>query len=73
MAEENGYYCIHIFDWMDKQEVIDKIKQGLVPVTRGRIRRHWVRKNEHIVSTGKENYGLMLKDGYLPVFDAGII
>lgn len=38
IAIDNGYICIHIFDWLDKQDIINKIKKNsIVGVQKERI------------------------------------
>lgn len=46
VAKESGYYCIHIFDWDDPQEIISNILKGMVPVAKGEPRLHRVSLNK---------------------------
>ena len=42
VAREAGYYCVHVFDWDNPQDIISNILQGMVPEVSGEPQLHKV-------------------------------
>ena len=74
LAKQNGYNCICIWDWDDKEAVVQAIKENTLKILNGTvINKHWNKINtkDHIQDNGAQNEQEMISEGYLPVFDDG--
>ena len=71
-AEKHGYMCVHIWDWTNKNAVIESVKNDTLYTAAGDgIKLHWynVKTGNHF--TGKHDARYMTENGYLPVYDDG--
>jgi ribosomal protein L21E len=46
VAKKSGYYCVHVFEWDDPQNIVHKILQNMVPVIEGEPQLHKVLMNK---------------------------
>ena len=72
IAQDNGYRCIHIFDWMPLDETIEKIKTGNFQLIQKEVELHWwnPKTKDHQIQTN-QNKEEMWKSGYYPIYDDG--
>lgn len=71
-AYENNYICIHVWDWTDKEEIIQKLKTIVKVSSIGKPKLHWyhMRKKTHMINN---DYDKMISEGYLPIYDDGFV
>lgn len=73
LAKQNGYDCICIWDWDDKEAIVRAIKENTLKILNGTvINRHWskAKTKDHIQDNGQDEKQ-MVAEGYLPVYDDG--
>lgn len=73
LAKQNGYSCICIWDWDDKEAIVRAIKENTLKILNGTvINKHWskAKTKEHIQDNGQDEKQ-MTAEGYLPVYDDG--
>lgn len=73
LAKQNGYSCICIWDWDDKEVIVQAIKENKLKILNGTaINKHWNRVNtkDHIQDNGQDEKQ-MIAEGYLPIYDDG--
>lgn len=71
LANQNSYRCICIWDWDDKEAIIQAIKDDTLQIINNAdIKKHWSKGTEHILD-GNFNEEQMIADGWLPVYDDG--
>lgn len=73
LAKQNGYRCICIWDWDDKEAIIQAIKENTLEILNGTvINKHWNKINtkEHIQDNGQDEKQ-MVAEGWLPIYDDG--
>ena len=72
VAETNGYICIHIWDWTDKNKVIELLKNEKIYLKRNaRACLHWYNIKTKSHKIGELDFEHMISQGYLPVYDDG--
>lgn len=72
-AYDNGYVCIHVFDWDDIIELIHHLQYSrYFEISESDVKCHWYDdvKKIHICDTACSDES-MLAAGYLPVYDDG--
>lgn len=73
LAKQNGYTCICIWDWDDKEAIVQAIKEKTLHILNGTIiNKHWSKINtkEHKLDNSFDEQQ-MIAEGYLPVYDDG--
>lgn len=73
LAKQNGYDCICIWDWDDKEAIVQAIKEKTLHILNGTIiNKHWSKVNtkEHKLDNSFDEQQ-MIAEGYLPVYDDG--
>ena len=73
LAEDNGFHCIHVFDWMNVDDVIDMILNlDDVEFSEFCEPKLWFSKGHKVFQViDKEDQQRMIASGWLPVYDAG--
>lgn len=73
LAEENGYHCIHVFDWMSWNNVVEMIKNhDRLKFSEIGEPRLWMSKNDKaFIVTDPEDIYNLIEAGWLPVYDSG--
>lgn len=73
LAKQNGYNCICIWDWDDKEAIVRAIKENTLKILNGTIiNKHWNKVNtkEHKQDNGQDEQQ-MIVEGWLPIYDDG--
>lgn len=70
LANKNGYKCICIWDWEDKETIVQAIKNDILKIDKLCIRKHWSKGKEHKLDNNF-NEQQMIKEGWLPIYDDG--
>lgn len=71
-ANDNGYQCICIWDWDNKEDIVKAIKNNALQIQKHDIQKHW-----SICETTKHkldnnfNEQEMIAEGWVPIFDDG--
>lgn len=71
-ANDNGYQCICIWDWDNKEDIVKAIKNNALQIQKHDIQKHW-----SICETTKHqldnnfNEQEMVAEGWVPVYDDG--
>ncbi len=73
VAKCNGFVCICVWDWTNKNKIIDVLKSGKVDILEHEPVKHWhnIKTNEHFVDNGQSDDDMFI-EGFLPVYDDGI-
>lgn len=74
LALENNYICIHKFDWVSKEQILNIIKSvNTNKINQNEPILHWynMKTKEHILDNNF-NKNEMLKNGFIEIYDDGI-
>ena len=71
-ANENGYDCICIWDWDNKEVIIKAIKDKILKIEKHDIQKHWsiCETKKHLIDDSFDEQQ-MIAEGYLPLYDDG--
>lgn len=75
LAKENGYYCMHVFDWMFWDDIIKFIKNYKkfnYCLNIDNIKLYWCKGQEHLLDNNF-NEEEMLSNGFVQIYDDGLI
>lgn len=73
LAKQNGYNCICIWDWDDKEAVIKAIKDNKLQIKQNQdVTKYWsISKTKVYRQDNGQDEQQMIAEGYLPVYDDG--
>ena len=74
-ANQNGFMCIHVFDWMNPVDTFLHLRYcKSFEVMESTVTLHWYneRTQEHLLDDSYD-FATMIEQGYLPVYDDGMI
>lgn len=71
-ANDNGYKCICVWDWDNKESIIKAIKNNTLKIEKGEIQKHWsiCETTKHQLDN-KFNEQEMIAEGWIPIYDDG--
>lgn len=74
LANKSGFKSICIWDWDNKEAIIQAIKENKLKINQKQnSQKHWniLNTKERILDNGTQNESQMIAEGYLPVYDDG--
>lgn len=71
-ADDNGYQCICVWDWDNKEAIIKAIKNNTLKIEKHKIQKHWsvCETSKHILDNNFDEQE-MISEGWVPVYDDG--
>lgn len=71
-AKDRGYNCICIWDWDDKEKIVNAIINNTLQIKQGNIQKHWGKdKTSEHVFDNNFNEQEMISEGWSPIYDDG--
>ena len=71
-ANDNGYQCICVWDWDNKEAIIEAVKNNTLKIEKHEIQKHWniCETSKHMLDNNFDEQE-MISEGWVPIYDDG--